>query len=45
MICKPNFIIAFDSLFSIIGFIFFSECSADDNDVVKMFVILFFNQL
>ena len=44
-IYNPNFIIVFDPLFNVIGFIVFSECWADDNDVVKIFVIFFFNQL
>ena len=41
-IYKLNFIIIFDPLFRIIGIIF-SECWADVNDVVKMFVIFIFN--
>ena len=44
-IYKPNFIIVFDPLFGMIGFIIFSEYWADGNDVVKVFVIFFFNQL
>ena len=41
---KPNLIIIFDPLFSMIGFIF-SERWTDDNDVVKMVVILVSNQV
>ena len=43
-IYKSNFIIVFDLLFRMIGIIF-SECWEDDNDVVKMLIVFFFNQL
>ena len=41
-IYKPNVIIVFDPLFSMIGFIILSESWTD---VVEMSVIFFFNQL
>ena len=44
-IYKPNIIVAFDPLLSMIGLIIFSECWTNDNDVVKMLVIFYFNQL
>ena len=41
---KSNIVTVFDPLLSMIGIIF-SECWTDDSDVVKILIVLFFNQL
>ena len=43
-IYKPNFITIFDPLPGLIGWIF-SEGGADDDNVVEVFIVFFFNQL
>ena len=44
-IYKPNITIVLDPTFSMIGFIIFSECWTNGDNIAKIFIVFFFNQL